>query len=576
MPILGTSPEAIHLAEDRSEFSAVLAAAGLLAPRHGTAMSVDDAAAIATEIGYPVLIRPSYVLGGRGMEIVYDEPTLHGYMRRATQASPEHPVLIDRFLDDAIELDVDALFDGEELYLGGVMEHIEEAGIHSGDSACALPPITLGREYTEAVRASTEAIARGVGVRGLLNVQYALAAGVLYVLEANPRASRTVPFVSKATAVPLAKAATRIMLGASIAQLRAEGVLAASGDSGTLPLDAVALHHHSAGRVGRRAGHRSRDPRRHRGAVVAGAAQRARRGRTVTGFGARLAEARLRRGPLCLGIDPQPELLTPWGLPTNADGLAAFCDICIEAFAGFAIVKPQVAFFEAYGAAGYAVLERTIGALREAGVLVLADAKRGDIRDDHGGLRRRLGRRLAAGRRRRDGRSVPGVRLATAAAGDRCCTSTGRVRGGRILQPGGRNRTAGPVRRARTVAQLIVDQAAVVNKSASQSERESGGARLRRRGGGGDDPQTARSVRPRRTGAGARPRGAGRAARGARRPGRGGAGPAAAGGVTRGAAGGPGGAGRNCGRRASGCARLSPISLDPAARATRATRDENP
>jgi carbamoyl-phosphate synthase large subunit len=238
VPILGTSPQAIHLAEDRSEFSAVLAAAGLLAPRHGTAMSVEDAAAIATEIGYPVLIRPSYVLGGRGMEIVYDEPTLHGYMRRATRASPEHPVLIDRFLDDAIELDVDALFDGQELYLGGVMEHIEEAGIHSGDSACALPPITLGREYIEAVRASTEAIARGVGVRGLLNVQYALAAGVLYVLEANPRASRTVPFVSKATAVPLAKAATRIMLGASIAQLRAEGVLTSSGDGGTLPLDA--------------------------------------------------------------------------------------------------------------------------------------------------------------------------------------------------------------------------------------------------------------------------------------------------------------------------------------------------
>jgi carbamoyl-phosphate synthase large subunit len=238
VPILGTSPEAIHLAEDRAEFSAVLAAAGLNAPRHGTAMSVPDAAAIATEIGYPVLVRPSYVLGGRGMEIVYDEPTLHGYMQRATQASPEHPVLIDRFLDDAIEIDVDALFDGTELYLGGVMEHIEEAGIHSGDSACALPPITLGHEYIDAVRVSTEAIARGVGVRGLLNVQYALAAGVLYVLEANPRASRTVPFVSKATAVPLAKAATRIMLGATIAQLRAEGVLAAAGDGGNLPLDA--------------------------------------------------------------------------------------------------------------------------------------------------------------------------------------------------------------------------------------------------------------------------------------------------------------------------------------------------
>jgi carbamoyl-phosphate synthase large subunit len=243
VPILGTSPSAIHLAEDRSEFSSVLAAAGLLAPRHGTAMSADDAAAVATEIGYPVLVRPSYVLGGRGMEIVYDEPTLHAYMRRATQDGatqirPEHPVLIDRFLDDAIEIDVDALFDGHELYLGGVMEHIEEAGIHSGDSACALPPITLGPEYIDAVRACTEAIARGVGVRGLLNVQYALAAGVLYVLEANPRASRTVPFVSKATAVPLAKAATRVMLGATVAELRAEGMLVPSGDGGTLPLDA--------------------------------------------------------------------------------------------------------------------------------------------------------------------------------------------------------------------------------------------------------------------------------------------------------------------------------------------------
>jgi carbamoyl-phosphate synthase large subunit len=238
VPILGTSPEAIHLAEDRGEFSAVLAAAGLLAPRHGTALSTGDAAEVAAEIGYPVLVRPSYVLGGRGMEIVYDEATLEEYVYRATLASPEHPVLIDRFLDDAIEIDVDALFDGEELYLGGVMEHIEEAGIHSGDSACALPPITLGHEYIEAVRASTEAIARGVGVRGLLNVQYALAAGLLYVLEANPRASRTVPFVSKATAVPLAKAATRIMLGATIAELRAEGLLAARSDGGSLPLDA--------------------------------------------------------------------------------------------------------------------------------------------------------------------------------------------------------------------------------------------------------------------------------------------------------------------------------------------------
>src|ERR1700753_2589021 len=171
------------------------------------------------------------------MEIVYDDDTLAAYVRRATQASPEHPVLIDRFLDDAIEIDVDALYDGEDLYLGGVMEHIEEAGIHSGDSACALPPITLGRADIESIRDATRRIAAGVGVRGLLNVQYALAAGVLYVLEANPRASRTVPFVSKATAVPLAKAAARVMLGATIGELRAEGLLPATGDGGTLPLD---------------------------------------------------------------------------------------------------------------------------------------------------------------------------------------------------------------------------------------------------------------------------------------------------------------------------------------------------
>jgi carbamoyl-phosphate synthase large subunit len=238
VPIVGTSPEAIHLAEDRGEFGQVLAAAGLLAPRHGTATSVEQATAVAEEIGYPVLVRPSYVLGGRGMEIVYDDLSLADYVRRATEASPDHPVLIDRFLDDAIEIDVDALYDGRELYLGGVMEHIEEAGIHSGDSACALPPITLGQEYIQLIRESTEAIARGVGVRGLLNVQYALAAGVLYVLEANPRASRTVPFVSKATAVPLAKAAARMMLGTTVAELRAEGMLPATGDGGTLPLDA--------------------------------------------------------------------------------------------------------------------------------------------------------------------------------------------------------------------------------------------------------------------------------------------------------------------------------------------------
>ena len=207
--------------------------AGLPAPRFGTATSFEQARRIAADIGYPVLVRPSYVLGGRGMEIVYDEETLQGYITRATELSPEHPVLVDRFLEDAIEIDVDALCDGTEVYIGGVMEHIEEAGIHSGDSACALPPVTLGRSDIEAVRRATEAIAHGIGVVGLLNVQYALKDDVLYVLEANPRASRTVPFVSKATAVPLAKACARIMLGATIAQLRDEGVLAATGDGAT-------------------------------------------------------------------------------------------------------------------------------------------------------------------------------------------------------------------------------------------------------------------------------------------------------------------------------------------------------
>jgi carbamoyl-phosphate synthase large subunit len=239
VPVVGTSPDAIHLAEDRGEFGALLAAAGLPAPKFGTATSAAAARAVAAGIGYPVLVRPSYVLGGRGMEIVYDDATLDAYVGRATQASPEHPVLIDRFLDDAIEIDVDALFDGEELYLAGVMEHIEEAGIHSGDSACALPPITLGHGDIDRIRAATGTIARAVGVRGLLNVQYALTAGVLYVLEANPRASRTVPFVSKATAVPVAKAAARIMLGDTVAGLRAEGLLPASGDGGTMPLDAA-------------------------------------------------------------------------------------------------------------------------------------------------------------------------------------------------------------------------------------------------------------------------------------------------------------------------------------------------
>ncbi|MFD9871314.1 carbamoyl-phosphate synthase large subunit [Streptomyces niveus] len=238
VPVVGTPPEAIHAAEDRGAFGRVLAEAGLPAPKHGTATTFEEAKAIADEIGYPVLVRPSYVLGGRGMEIVYDEARLSSYIAESTEISPTRPVLVDRFLDDAIEIDVDALYDGTELYLGGVMEHIEEAGIHSGDSACALPPITLGGFDIKRLRASTEAIARGVGVRGLINIQFALAGDILYVLEANPRASRTVPFTSKATAVPLAKAAARISLGATIAGLRTEGLLPAGGDGGTLPMDA--------------------------------------------------------------------------------------------------------------------------------------------------------------------------------------------------------------------------------------------------------------------------------------------------------------------------------------------------
>jgi carbamoyl-phosphate synthase large subunit len=241
VPIVGTPPEAINLAEERGAFGKVLADAGLPAPAYGMAESAEQALAIAHEISYPVLVRPSYVLGGRGMEIVYDDASLVGYIERATDITPSRPVLVDRFLDDAIEIDVDALYDGTELYLGGVMEHIEEAGIHSGDSACSLPPITLGNEVIDQIRISTEAIARGVGVRGLLNIQFALLSDVLYVLEANPRASRTVPFVSKATDTPLAKAATLISMGATIAELRANGLLRPVGMDGTTILESAPI-----------------------------------------------------------------------------------------------------------------------------------------------------------------------------------------------------------------------------------------------------------------------------------------------------------------------------------------------
>jgi len=233
LPLIGTSPESIDLAEDRGAFGRVLADAHLPAPRYGMATSAEEARRIAADIVYPVLVRPSYVLGGRGMEIVYDDATLNTYVTTVTTASKANPVMIDKFLDDATEIDVDALFDGQDLYIGGIMEHIEEAGVHSGDSACAWPPITLGAEVIERIRLSTRAIAEGVGVRGLINIQYALAGDTLYVLEANPRASRTIPFVSKATNVPLAKAAALVMAGATIKSLRVDGVLNATGDGST-------------------------------------------------------------------------------------------------------------------------------------------------------------------------------------------------------------------------------------------------------------------------------------------------------------------------------------------------------
>ena len=229
--ILGTSPNAIDLAEDRGEFGAILEKSQLKAPKFGMAHSFDEAKKIAHEIVYPVLVRPSFVLGGRGMEIVYDDESLEGFIKKATEITPNHPVLIDRFLDDAIEIDVDALFDGQELFLAGVMEHIEEAGIHSGDSACVLPSFTLKAAKIAEIREATFKIASNVGVRGLINIQYAITTdGTLYVIEANPRASRTVPFVSKATGNPLAKAAALISTGLTITELRAQGILPASGD----------------------------------------------------------------------------------------------------------------------------------------------------------------------------------------------------------------------------------------------------------------------------------------------------------------------------------------------------------
>ena len=230
--ILGTSPDAIDLAEERGAFAQVLKSNHLVAPEFGMANSYEQAAQIAKGIGYPVLVRPSYVLGGRGMEIVYDEDSLRGFIEKATAITPNHPVLIDKFLDDAIEVDVDALFDGKDLYLAGVMEHIEEAGVHSGDSACVLPSISLSKELLSEIRQATEKIASNIGVRGLINIQFAVSGNPaqLYVLEANPRASRTVPFVAKATGIQLAKAAALISTSVSIETLRIDGVLPKYGD----------------------------------------------------------------------------------------------------------------------------------------------------------------------------------------------------------------------------------------------------------------------------------------------------------------------------------------------------------
>jgi carbamoyl-phosphate synthase large subunit len=223
--ILGTSPDAIDRAEDRERFGDLLADLAVVHPPGGVARSAAEAHAVAASIGFPVLVRPSYVLGGRAMEIVYEAATLDRYMSTATKVSPKHPVLIDKFLEGAIEVDCDAVFDGEEIFVGGVLEHIEEAGIHSGDSACVLPPLTLGEDQISLAVRTTEAIARELGVRGLINVQFAVKDELVYVIEANPRASRTVPFVSKTIGVPLAKVAARVMAGETLASLRAEGIV---------------------------------------------------------------------------------------------------------------------------------------------------------------------------------------------------------------------------------------------------------------------------------------------------------------------------------------------------------------
>jgi carbamoyl-phosphate synthase large subunit len=215
-PIIGTSPDSIDRAEDRERFKALLQKLNLTQPENGTALTTAEAREVAARIGYPVVVRPSYVLGGRAMEIVYEPEALDSFMAKAVLVSPGHPILIDKFLEEAIEIDVDAVSDGQKTLICGIMEHIEEAGIHSGDSACVLPPYTLKAEQIDRIKSNTYALARELGVQGLMNIQYAIKGDILYVLEVNPRASRTIPFVSKATGIPWAKVATRVMLGRSL------------------------------------------------------------------------------------------------------------------------------------------------------------------------------------------------------------------------------------------------------------------------------------------------------------------------------------------------------------------------
>ncbi len=217
--ILGTSPETIDLAEDRKKFSALLKEVNLKQPPNGTATSFEEGEKIAEKIGYPVLVRPSYVLGGRAMEIVYDRTSLEEFMEKAVDVSPEKPVLIDKFLEDAIEVDVDAICDGKICVIGGIMEHIEEAGVHSGDSAMVIPPYSLKEKVTKEIMEGTKKLALTLNIKGLINIQFAIKNNTLYVLEVNPRASRTIPFVSKSIGIPLAKLATKIMIGKTLEEL---------------------------------------------------------------------------------------------------------------------------------------------------------------------------------------------------------------------------------------------------------------------------------------------------------------------------------------------------------------------